>query len=157
MFAARANLTPQRVDLMLLVRSGRYGQTDLAHRLCVTPCVVSRMLKALATLGLIVQEICESDRRVRIPRLTEDGRLRLALCFPSATRTGAQDHGEAMWLRWWRGSMRRLGIRVDNVPRARMPSDELCSALALKHECWPELVIRNESAEEIIALAQRCK
>lgn len=51
--------------------------------------------------------------------------------------------------------MGRLGIRIDSVPRARMPSDELCFALALKHECWPELVIRNESVAEIMALARR--
>lgn len=56
MFAARAKLTPQRIDLLLLVRRGRYSQTDLAHRLCVTPCVVSRMLKALVMLDLVAQE-----------------------------------------------------------------------------------------------------
>ncbi len=156
MFAAQANLTPQRVDLMLLVRRGRYSQTDLAHRLCVTPCVVSRMLKALVQLRLVVQETCDRDGRVRLARLTEDGQTRLARCFPRPTYSGAQDHGETKWLRWWRDSMSRLGIRIDTVRRARIPSDHLWFVLALKRECWPELVMRNESVAEIMALAQRC-
>ena len=157
MFAGRAKLTPQRIDVMLLIRQARYSQTDLAHRLCVTPCVVSRMLKALVGLGLVVQETCGSDGRIRIARLTEEGVERLARCFPAPTRIGAQDHGERTWLRRWRTSIRNLGIRVDGLLRSRAPSPGLCYVFALKNECWPDLVIRNESVEEIMALAQLCK
>ena len=142
MFAERAELTPQRIDLMLLIRGWRLTQTQLANRLCVIPCVVSRMLTALVDLGLVTKEVCEHDRRARIPRLTAEGARRLALCFPDATCHGAQDHGERAWLRWWRAAMARLGIRVDSVKRARVPA--YFDVLALKHECYPELILRNQ-------------
>ena len=93
-FAARAKLTPQRVDLMLLLRSYRLNHTELAERLCVSRPVVSRMLHALVTLGLVCSHTDERDSRARIPRLTQSGFERLARCFPNRTRRGAQDVGE---------------------------------------------------------------
>ena len=149
MFAERAELTPQRVDLMLLLRGPRLTQTQLANRLCVIPCVVSRMLKALVALGLVTKEYCEYDARARIPRLTSEGHARLALCFPGTTRHGAQDRGESTWLHWWRPAMARLGIRVDNVRRSRVPA--FFGSLALKQECCPQMLLRNEPVAELLA------
>lgn len=149
MFAERAHLTPQRIDLMLLMRGWRLTQTQLANRLCVIPCVVSRMLKALVELGLVTKEVCEHDGRARIPRLTAEGQQRLALCFPGPTRHGAQDHGECVWLRWWRAPMARLGIRVDGVRRSRVPA--FFDSLASKHECFAGLVLRNDSVADLFA------
>lgn len=148
MFAERADLTPQRIDLMLLIRSSRLTQTQLANRLCVIPCVVSRMLDALVDRGLVTREICEYDARARIAHLTPAGHQRLAICFPTATCHGAQDHGEITWLRWWRGPMARLGIRVDNVRRSRVPA--CFGTLALKHECYPELFLRHDTVANLL-------
>lgn len=120
-FAARARLTPQRVDLMLVVRSGPHTQQQIAHRLCVTRPVISRMLAALRELGLIRDARDPEDRRRRIPELTPEGRERLALCFPTPTTRGAQSTGEAEWLSAWRRNLAMLGVRVDSILRGRMP------------------------------------
>ncbi len=119
--AARVQLTPQRVDLMLVVREGDQTQVQLAQRLCVTPPVVSRMLKALRELGLVDSVVDPCDSRRRIPRLTEAGLERLARSFPKPTRRGAQTRGEAEWLRGWRAHLAKLGIRVDSILRGHMP------------------------------------
>jgi DNA-binding MarR family transcriptional regulator len=141
MFAARARLTPQRIDLMLQLRQWRLNQKDLADRLCVTRPVVSRMLKALVALGLVETTIGERDRRERYPQLTRSGKERLAKCFPGDTRHGAQDHGEITWLHRWREIIAdQLGIRVDSILRSRVPT--LFANFAAKHECVPDWLWR---------------
>ncbi len=136
MFAARASLTPQRVDLLLLLRRETLKQSHLANYLCVTRSVVSRMVAALEEIGLVVRAKGLRDRRERYASITEAGRKRLALCFPKPTCHGAQDEGEIKWLRWWRESMASLGIRVDNVLRSRQPL--FFASLAAKKECYPD-------------------
>ena len=138
LFAARAALTPQRVDLMLQLRGWRLRQADLADRLCVTRSVVSRMLDALVELGLVVRTIGESDRRERYPELTEAGCARLALCFPEPTWEGAQDRGEIRWLHRWREPIADLGIVVDSILTSRQPN--IFASFAAKHELLPDHV-----------------
>ncbi len=116
-FAARAGLTPQRIDLMLLVRRYAMSQVEIADRLCVTPPVISRMVAALRELGLVITVPDRRDARMRVPRLTEQGQARLALCFPTRTTRGAQTTGEAQWLAVWRPHLAANGIRVDSVLR----------------------------------------
>lgn len=136
MFAARAQLTPQRVDLLLQLRGWQHCQADLADRLCVTRPVVSRMLDALVDLGLVVRTTHEIDKRKRVPRLTEAGRRRLAMCFPEPTWHGAQDHGEIRWLHRWREAIADLGICVDSILESRIPS--IFANFATKRECIPD-------------------
>ena len=119
-FAERAGLTPQRIDLMLLLRGWELPQWEIAQRLCVSRPVVSRMVDALVELELVIRTRTE-DGRVRIPRLTAKGRARLALCFPNPTFHGAQDEGEIRWLRVWRHAIAGLGVRVDSILRSRQP------------------------------------
>ncbi len=135
-FAARAELTPQRIDLMLQMRGWQLCQADLADRLCVTRPVVSRMIDALVDLRLVVRTASEVDKRKRIPRLTDAGRARLARCFPQPTWHGAQDHGEIRWLRRWRGAIAELGICVDSILDSRTP--QIFANFAAKHECVPD-------------------
>ncbi len=137
MFAARAQLTPQRVDLLLLLRRETLKQSDIANYLCVTRSVVSRMVKALEEQGLVVRSRGSDDRRERHTSITTDGRARLALCFPKPTWHGAQDEGERQWLRWWRKPIATLGIRVDNILRSRQPT--FFAGFAAKQECYPEI------------------
>ena len=132
-FAARAGLTPQRVDLMLLVRGWRMNQADIARRLCVSPSVVSRILDALVELRLVRRTRDDFDARGRVPELTEAGRARLALCFPKPTFHGAQDEGETTWLRYWSRSLADLDIHVDSILRSRAPS--YFEGYAAHHEC----------------------
>ena len=137
MFAKRAGLTPQRVDMLLMLRRTSMRQKDLADILCVTRPVVSRMVAALEDLGYVTRTQGTRDRRERFTAITDEGRTQLALCFPKPTTIGAQDHGEIQWLRWWREHIAKLGIRVDSILRSRQPSH--FDVFATKHECHPEL------------------
>ncbi len=121
-FAAKAGLTPQRVDVLLLVRRFHCTHREIALQLCVSRPVISRMLAALRELGLVYEVDDFRDRRRRIPQLTEAGRARLAMCFPSPTIRGAQTTGELEWLASWRSTLARLGVRVDSVARGRLPT-----------------------------------
>lgn len=153
-FASRAALTPQRVDLMLLLRGFRLTQKELAWRLCVSRPVVSRMLTALEELALVARTIDPSDRRRRIPRLTRSGAARLALCFPEPTMGGAQAVGEARWLEYWRVPLAHLGLRVDSILRARVP---VCFEVfaAWNSRYGHDLELRNEyeRPDELLRLA----
>ena len=121
-FAEQAGLTPQRIDLMLLLREGHMNQKQLALRLCVCPAVVSKMLSALVELELVERITPSYDRRHREPILTALGLARLALCFPGSASHGAQDHGEITWLGYWSGFLAELGIVVDSILLSRAPS-----------------------------------
>lgn len=132
-FARRARLTPQRVDLMLLARRWDLTQREIAERLCVAPSVISRMIAALEGDGLVFR-IPGSQPRSKFTRLTELGQERLALCFPEPTTRGAQATGEASWLDAWRHTMARNGLRVDSILRARPPVS--FRALAAWNECY---------------------
>lgn len=139
MFAARAELTPQRVDLLLMLRRETLKQSDLANYLCVTRSVVTRMVDALEDMGLVTRTRGSTDRRERHASITEAGRARLALCFPEPTWHGAQDQGEIQWLRWWRKHIAAYGIRVDSILRSRVPTT--FGNFATKMECYPWLVL----------------
>ena len=122
-FAARAGLTPQRVDLMHLAREFDLSQRQLAERLCVSTPVVSRMLAALERRGLVYRVEDPRDRRNKFTRLTRDGLDAVGQCCPAADSRGAQATGEGIWLAAWRIKLARLGLRVDSILRARAPRD----------------------------------
>ena len=133
-FARRAGLTPQRIDLMLLVRRSRLSQREIASQLCVSPSVVSRILDALVELGLVERTCDLHDGRIRVPELTHTGRERLARCFPDPTFHGAQDEGEITWLAYWRTSIANLGIQVDSILDSVAPA--YFDGYAVHHECY---------------------
>ncbi len=148
MFAERARLTPQRVDLLLMLRRECLKQSDLAAFLCVTRSVVTKMVVALEGLGLVVRSVGTRDRRERYARLTDAGRARLELCFPTPTKYGAQDQGEIQWLRWYRTYIATLGIRVDGILRAKPP---FFAGLAAHQECSPWVFAPNETWKRWLA------
>lgn len=121
-FAKRAELTPQRIDLMLVLREHQLSQKVIAQRLCVHESVVSVMLSALVELGLVERIVPAYDRRRRIPQLTWRGQQRLALCFPETTAHGAQDVGEIIWLGCWGSYVAELGVHVDSILTSRTPT-----------------------------------
>lgn len=145
-FAERAGLTPQRVDMLLLLRGFRLTQKEIAWRLCVSPPVVSRMLSALEDLELVYRAGDRADRRRRIPQLTDAGQARLARCFPEPTTRGAQTTGEATWLATWRPWLaQQLGLRVDSMLRARPPAPDCYEVFAAWNRRYGrDLELRNE-------------
>jgi DNA-binding MarR family transcriptional regulator len=88
-------LTPARFDLMyLLPRSTQRGikQSDVTRSLGVTAPTVSRMVKSLVELGLVVSNVWEADMRQRWLRMTQEGVevLRAAI---AATMDSGDAHG----------------------------------------------------------------
>jgi DNA-binding MarR family transcriptional regulator len=80
-FAICAGLTPQRADMLLLLRNRSLVQRDIGTAFCVCPSVITRMVTALEREGLVVRRIPEEDRRLRIVSLTEKGRAALEPLF----------------------------------------------------------------------------
>jgi len=123
--AARAcarvvGLTPARLDLLILLLSGERSQVRLAALMCVTPAVVSRMVRPLEADGLLERRIPAGDRRLRIVRITDEGRRRLAPALdderklPPDGSYGAQTDGECSWSSDWRVRLAGLGVRLWN-------------------------------------------
>ncbi len=86
-------VTPARFDLMRLIYERQYWWTQdaIRHRLGVARSTVSRMVRALETLGWITRERARWDRRTLICRLTYEGRrvvasVMSALVWPRAIK-----------------------------------------------------------------------
>jgi len=73
--ASVAELTPQRVDLLLAIRLGPLVQKEIASELGVTQPVVSRMIYALEKLGMIERHNMPTDRRFKMVSLTAKGNM----------------------------------------------------------------------------------
>jgi DNA-binding MarR family transcriptional regulator len=73
--------TPQRNDLLMLIRHGELAQKQIALALGVTRPVVSRMIDALEERGLVKRTIPPEDRRYRIISLTPKGEKSLMVLF----------------------------------------------------------------------------
>jgi DNA-binding MarR family transcriptional regulator len=70
-------ITPARFDMMRTLERGERFQTDLLRVLGVSAMTVSRMVRALERLGLVVRRTPYFDRRRRIVELTDEGRALL--------------------------------------------------------------------------------
>ena len=79
--ASVAELTPQRVDLLLAIRLGPLVQKEIASELGVTQPVVSRMIYALEKLGLIERHNMPRDRRFKVVSITEKGHKALGRLY----------------------------------------------------------------------------
>ena len=70
-FSALVELTPQRVDLMFILRERPMIQRDLAFEMGVVRSVVSKMVTALEKLGIVERRAVLGDRRLRLVTLTQ--------------------------------------------------------------------------------------
>src|SRR5262249_9045251 len=73
--------TPQRNDLLLVVRLGELPQQGIAVGRGVTGPVISRMVDALEELGFVKRTIPKEDRRMRIVSITPKGEASLNVLF----------------------------------------------------------------------------
>ena len=119
-FANIAGLTPARVDLMLALQFGPSLQRDLALDLAVTPPVVSRMLRSLEELGLVVRRKLEEDERHRIVELTDWGRAKLGILFDGFFvddgSTTAQSNAENRFVDEYEQDLKEGGLRIAPLP-----------------------------------------
>jgi DNA-binding MarR family transcriptional regulator len=83
--AAGAGLTPQRYDLLLMIRTagGANGVrvTELCDLLQMQQTAVTELVKRTEEAGLIDRRVAPDDRRASLLRLTAEGERRLMLAF----------------------------------------------------------------------------
>jgi DNA-binding MarR family transcriptional regulator len=84
--ARRSGLTPQRYQLLLMVKGAPDGSerstvTELAERMQLGQSTVTELVGRAEEVGLIAREPSRDDRRVAVLRLTEEGERRLAAAF----------------------------------------------------------------------------
>ncbi len=91
---AEFGLTPARFDMMKVIQDGSSGhfvrQSSIRRALGVSAPTVSRMLKSLETLGLVVR-MAYCDKRERLVALTDEGRRRFDAAVLELLLSGAMD------------------------------------------------------------------
>jgi DNA-binding MarR family transcriptional regulator len=90
--AAEVGLTPQRYDLLLQLKASPTGHstvTELGRRLQLRQTAVTELVKRAEEAGLIRRRRSESDRRVFLLELTEDGDERVTRAFDALRRDRA--------------------------------------------------------------------
>jgi DNA-binding MarR family transcriptional regulator len=87
--AAEFGLTPQRYDLLLQVKAspeGRSSVTQLSRRLHLRQTAVTELVKRAEDAGLVHRARSETDRRVVLIALTEEGDERVFRVFDALRR-----------------------------------------------------------------------
>jgi DNA-binding MarR family transcriptional regulator len=90
--AAEVGLTPQRYDLLLQLKAAPGGQstvTELGKRLHLRQTAVTELVKRAEEAGLVSRRRSESDRRVFLLELSEDGDRRVTRVFEALRRDRA--------------------------------------------------------------------
>ena len=116
-FAALAQLTPARGDMMFAMLREELSQKQLVLALGVSKSVVSRMVRALEKLQLVARRTPKEDRRVRLVSLTESGRVALDIFFdgwmPDDGHESIQADAEHEVLEQLRDELVGTGFRVE--------------------------------------------
>ena len=87
--AADVGLTPQRYDLLLQLKAAPDGYstvTELGKRLHLRQTAVTELVKRAEEAGLVRRRRSETDRRVFLLELTEDGDRRVSRVFTALRR-----------------------------------------------------------------------
>lgn len=84
--ARKARLTPQRYDLLLMIKSADTSTlgvrlTDLHASMHLQQTAVTELVKRTERVGLIDRRPSPDDRRVSLLRLTPEGERRLMIAF----------------------------------------------------------------------------
>src|SRR3954453_6242445 len=82
--AAEVGLTPQRYDLLLQLKAAPDGHstvTELGRRLHLRQTAVTELVKRAEEAGLVQRRRSDSDRRVFLLELTEEGDQRVTRAF----------------------------------------------------------------------------
>ena len=121
-FADVIGLTPARCDLMLAIEDNEMTQNELAATLSVTPPVVSRMVKALVTLGLVVKRKNDRDRRFNFIALTKRGKYALLGLYDDIIPDDihVQFAGEDRSLGYWEQDLAAAGVTTQPPARGDM-------------------------------------
>jgi len=160
-FAAIADLTPARADVLIALLSGELAQCELVDVFGITAPVVSRMVRALEGLGLVARRVSPRDRRVRLVSITDQGRNSLDAFWDGWMAGEGQDsvqassEGQLLWD--WCDELADNGVGLilptdDKGPFLRRMRDTLLSTDYWEH-FLPEELARTLRAHRNVARA----
>lgn len=77
-FERCAGVSPNRLELLCKLTGGEISQSDLQKAVSIDPAAVTRHVQQLEAEGILVRTRCESDNRITLVQLTEEGQSKVA-------------------------------------------------------------------------------
>ncbi|AOZ94519.1 MarR family winged helix-turn-helix transcriptional regulator [Paenibacillus crassostreae] len=78
-FEQCAGVSPNRLELLCKLTSGQISQSDLQKAVSIDPAAVTRHVQQLEAEGILLRTRSESDNRVTLVQLTEEGKHKVAM------------------------------------------------------------------------------
>lgn len=78
-FEQCAGVSPNRLELLCKLTGGKIGQSDLQKAVSIDPAAVTRHVQQLEAEGILLRTRSESDNRVTLVQLTEEGKRKVAM------------------------------------------------------------------------------
>ncbi|MBP2000038.1 DNA-binding MarR family transcriptional regulator [Paenibacillus shirakamiensis] len=76
-FERCAGVSPNRLELLCKLTGGQISQSDLQKAVSIDPAAVTRHVQQLEVEGLLLRTRCETDNRITLVQLTEEGKKKL--------------------------------------------------------------------------------
>lgn len=76
-FERCAGVSPNRLELLCKLTGGEISQSDLQKAVSIDPAAVTRHVQQLEAEGILLRTRSESDNRITLVQLTEEGRNKL--------------------------------------------------------------------------------
>lgn len=77
-FERCAGVSPNRLELLCKLTGGQISQSDLQKAVSIDPAAVTRHVQQLEAEGILQRTRCESDNRITLVQLTEEGKEKVA-------------------------------------------------------------------------------
>ncbi|MBP1893826.1 MarR family winged helix-turn-helix transcriptional regulator [Paenibacillus lactis] len=78
-FERCAGVSPNRLELLCKLTGGQISQSDLQKAVSIDPAAVTRHVQQLEAEGILLRTRCESDNRITLVQLTEEGKRKVAM------------------------------------------------------------------------------
>ncbi|WP_242615110.1 MarR family winged helix-turn-helix transcriptional regulator [Paenibacillus solani] len=78
-FERCAGVSPNRLELLCKLTGGQISQSDLQKAVSIDPAAVTRHVQQLEAEGILQRTRCESDNRITLVQLTEEGKDKVAM------------------------------------------------------------------------------
>lgn len=78
-FERCAGVSPNRLELLCKLTGGQISQSDLQKAVSIDPAAVTRHVQQLEAEGILIRTRSESDNRITLVQLTEEGKSKVTL------------------------------------------------------------------------------
>lgn len=78
-FERCAGVSPNRLELLCKLTGGQISQSDLQKAVSIDPAAVTRHVQQLEAEGMLLRTRSESDNRITLVELTEEGKRKVAV------------------------------------------------------------------------------